>query len=391
MMTSLVVMSLARYKAALQSRVRRHKQALIAAILLLAPGMPALMALTMGPLERIFSDSGSEASTLSSLGFALFSLAWIGLQRDLLEDGEAAPVIKSLPFSAMQMLAKDLAVLATASSPWFVLLCVSCALSIIKHGGLSAIPLYVIVIMGSLGAQLAWIRGRTAWVLLFLLILSGASWYGITSLTLGGIALVACLLTQLPDTTRRLPGNSLPLSRNGLRMPGGPWFSLYCQTLFHARHEGYRGSAPLLAGMALTVMAILLFGSGHGAARIGLIVMFSGLASIVSSGGFATLLTTSQTYSSLLDSLPASRHSRKTSAVMAVTWPSIALSTLLALTACFVGRDAWPALFAPMICIVYGFAQRHMHDRMPKEVVVANLVLACMSLGMGIWLMTRSA
>ena len=390
-LASLIAMSLAQYKAAVRDRVRRHKQAVIALLLLMVPGAPALMTLSVRPLVNMFSEQGSDLSAWTSGGFVLLSLAWIGLQRDLLDDGPVAPVMMSLPFSRAHRLIRDVVVIAVVSTPWIALLGVACAISVIHTNAIGTITLLVGIVVTTLGAQLAWVRGRMAWVFMFVLGAVGIAWSGTPSVTIASTACVAWLLAKLPGAVTKSPATHMPKPWPVFRRVGGNWFSLDCQLLAYARQEGYRGSVPVLLCMAMAVVSVLLFGRSDATSRVGLILMFGGVASVVSSGGFAALLAMHREYAPFLDTLPAGHLSRKTAAVIAVAWPGMALSAMLAAISVFMDWNAWPALLVPAFSVVYGFAQFYMFSRMPRDAVAINLVLSSISTVAGIWLVAGAS
>lgn len=390
-MMSLIGMSLTRYKTDVRERMRRHKQAMIAMLLLMAPGLPALMALVLGPLAKVFSEQGSQSSALAAGGFALTCLAWTRLQRDLIEDGPAAAIMDSLPLSRLQLLVRDMVVMATASTPWILLLAVACVLSAIHKDVIPAMTLFAVVVIGTLGAQLAWIRRRIVWASTFVVSVVAISWLGKAAVSVVSLAWVGWMLVRLPNAVRPPAVDIRSPSRALFKGSDGAWFSLYCRALYHAKHEGYRGFTPLLIAMTLVAIAILYLNDMTASARIGLVVIFGGLASVMSSAGFATILGMHRDYASTLDTLPFNRSSRKALAVLAVSWPGCAASAILAAIAVTAGRDAWPALIAPLLCMVYGLAQLHVFSHMPRDVVVVNMLLACLSIGAGSWLMAATA
>ncbi|MBB3229158.1 hypothetical protein FHW69_003812 [Luteibacter sp. Sphag1AF] len=384
-MTSLAAVSIARYRVDIRERMLRHKQALAAVILLLVPSLPALKALVIGPLAAVFLAPGTATSVLAASGFIGITVAWVHLQRDAVFDGVAEPLIMTLPFTRAQVLLSDLAVIGLASSPWLFLLVLSCAVSAPDVNALRAVSMCADLLCAALVAQLGWVRGRYGWTLASGCVAILSAWAGTTAATVVSTASLIALGAVLPPRRRDM----FVLRRSWRIAPWrirNDWLSLYTRELSHASHGGYRRSLPSVVFFAALSACFLLVGMPSAAGRVGLVVVYVGVAAMFSAGGFATLLKGAYEHAVFLDAIPTSVRWREAAMIAAVYWAQFLLAGILGVLAVVGNPGAWPALCTPPALAILGGMQLLVFRRSPRDAVAATIATSCLFIGIGLWL-----
>ncbi len=369
----------------------RHKQAIVAVVLLAVPSLHLLDSLLMVTLASVFILPGTSSAMSSAVGFTGFTVIWASLQRDAVTDGGDSAFIATLPFRRSQVFKRDLMVIGLMSAGWFFLLAWVCGAAVVRGAPISVALTYVALLGASITAQLAWLRGYYVLCLGSICVALLVGWVTTLMGTLLAMALGAFMLVCIP-TARWTPLVTVrPWGGALKKFAGRGWFMLYMRILGHTEHGGYRQSLPVLT--ILTSLALIFFftGSWLEGDRAILVVVYSVLASMFSSMGFSTLIKGDGNNAQILDVLPSFFFQRMFAMIMAVQWPAIILASLLATLAAIGDRHVWSAAIAPVGMVFLGCVQLYFFRLIPRHAIVATLATGTLFMGLGLWTAERAA
>lgn len=361
----LTAMSMTWYRMDIRRRMMRHKQAIVAALLL---ALPSLAAFVM-PMVALFDAPGGKAALLTAVGLALVSAGWAALQRDALAFSPAMPFLASLPLSRGAVLRRDLLVLGAASAPFYLFLIVAYLLSGALQDALFKGALLVALIATFLAAQLAWTRRRPLWCAVAVALSGTAVGIHHTGVALSALVGALLVLHLLPQQ-RPWSTADYRLARYGLRPAGFGWIGLYARILLNYAHGSYRSTCVLVGALALVTAFFLWRSNGDGIWQIGLLGGFCVVATSVFGMGYSHIRKSRDAYAVALSALPVHAARQALAIVVAVEWPAVILS-------CALGVFAWPRVWMIVAIALLAGAlsamQYLLHLKSPGDAVAVSL------------------
>jgi hypothetical protein len=354
----------------------RYKQLVIAGLLLLLPGITAFNATVLLPLVRIFTEPGMMAASCGAAVFVAITGLWAGMQRDAINCPATAPFVASLPFSRRQLLRRDVAVVALASSPLLLLLIVAFGTSVSEAGAAHNVLVLLAVLFTSLTSQLMAVRGLFLRAVVAVVAAAAIGGSDRTGLLVLPIILCGVLFWGLPlyEPWRASAYRQSGSDRGVVRAASISWIGIHWLSLYRSRYGAYR--LGVLTSILLTGAAAFALHSGEESVTrsAGLLLVHSALIVGLYGLGFATLFSNQSAYQGFLDSLPVGRLRRAFDMIVVVEAPAVALVLLLGISALRFKSGATLAFVSLCAAVVLCTIQYLTYKHMPRHAIAVGLV-----------------